>query len=139
MTTGQRDIAIVGVAESDVMGTVPNKSSLQHHAEAGHNALEDAGLSKSDVDGLLTAGGSTLVTAEYMGISPTANSPQACRQPASSGSSSRNRSTHRSKSRSIQAQGRRSSSSRVRGQSCFMSLDSARSASSFPPVWQAAQ
>ena len=71
MTTGQRDIAIVGVAESDVMGTVPNKSSLQHHAEAAHNALEDAGLAKSDVDGLLTAGGSTMVTAEYMGINPT--------------------------------------------------------------------
>mgnify|MGYP003309567693 FL=1 len=71
MTTGQRDVAIVGVAESDVMGTVPNKSSLQHHSEAAHNALEDAGLVKSDVDGLLTAGGSTLVTAEYMGISPT--------------------------------------------------------------------
>ena len=61
MTTGQRDVAIVGVAESDVMGTVPNKSSLQHHAEAAHNALEDAGLTKSDVDGLLTAGGSTLL------------------------------------------------------------------------------
>lgn len=71
MTIGQRDIAIVGVAESDVMGTVPNKSSLQHHAEAGHNALADAGLSKNNVDGLLTAGGSTLVTAEYMGIHPT--------------------------------------------------------------------
>ncbi|MED5405791.1 MAG: thiolase, partial [Chloroflexota bacterium] len=71
MTTGQPDIAIVGVAESDVMGTVPNKSSLQHHAEAAYNALEDAGLDKSDVDGLLTAGGSTLVTAEYMGIRPT--------------------------------------------------------------------
>ncbi|MCI0811175.1 MAG: thiolase, partial [Chloroflexi bacterium] len=71
MTTGQRDIAIVGVAESDEMGNVPNKSSLQHHAEAAHNALEDAGLAKSDVDGLLTAGGSTMVTAEYMGINPT--------------------------------------------------------------------
>ena len=66
----EREIAIVGVAESDVMGTVPNKSSLQHHAEAAHNALADAGLSKSDVDGLLTAGFSTLATAEYMGIQP---------------------------------------------------------------------
>ena len=66
-----RDIAIVGVAESDEMGTVPNKSSLQHHAEAAYNALDDAGLSKSDVNGLLTAGFSTLVTAEYMGIQPT--------------------------------------------------------------------
>ena len=66
-----RDIAIVGVAESDEMGTVPHKSSLQHHAEAAHNALEDAGLSKGDINGLLTAGFSTLVTAEYMGIQPT--------------------------------------------------------------------
>ena len=66
----QRDIAIVGVAESDEMGTVPHKSSLQHHAEAAHNALEDAGLSKGDVNGLFTAGFSTLATAEYLGIQP---------------------------------------------------------------------
>ncbi len=73
MATGNsrdRDIAIVGVAESDEMGTVPQKSSLQHHAEAAYNALEDAGLAKSDVDGLLTAGYSTLATAEYLGIEP---------------------------------------------------------------------
>jgi acetyl-CoA acetyltransferase len=69
-TSRQRDIAIVGVAESDEMGTVPNKSSLQHHAEAAYNALEDGGLSKSDVNGLLTAGFSTLVTGEYLGIQP---------------------------------------------------------------------
>ena len=66
----ERDIAIVGVAESDVMGTVPDKSSLQHHGEAAYNALEDAGLSKNDVDGVLTAGFSTLATAEYLGIHP---------------------------------------------------------------------
>ncbi len=64
----EREIAIVGVAESDEMGTVPNKSSLQHHAEAAHNALEDAGLKKSDVNGLFTAGLSTLATGEYLGI-----------------------------------------------------------------------
>ncbi len=29
-----RDIAIVGVAESDEMGTVPHKTTLQQHAEA---------------------------------------------------------------------------------------------------------
>ncbi len=66
----QREIAIVGIAESDEMGTVPNKSSLQHHAEAAHNALEDAGLSKREVNGLFTAGFSTLATAEYLGIQP---------------------------------------------------------------------
>ena len=70
-TSRQREIAIVGVAESDVMGTVPNKSSLQHHAEAAYNALEDAGLAKSDINGLLTAGFSTLATAEYLGIQPS--------------------------------------------------------------------
>ena len=69
-STRERDIAIVGVAESDEMGTVPNKSSLQHHAEAAYNALEDAGIAKSEVNGLLTAGFSTLATAEYMGIQP---------------------------------------------------------------------
>ena len=62
--------AIVGVAESDEIGRVPNKSSLQHHAEAAYNALEDAGLKISDVDGLFTAGFSTLLTAEYLGVEP---------------------------------------------------------------------
>ena len=65
-----RTIAIVGAAESDEIGLVPSKSPLQHHAEAGHNALADAGLSVKDVDGLFTAGYSTLATAEYMGIRP---------------------------------------------------------------------
>ena len=61
----QRDIAIVAVAESDEMGTVPHKSSLQHHAEAAYNALEDAGLHKNDVNGLMTAGFSTLAKGRY--------------------------------------------------------------------------
>ena len=65
-----RTIAIVGAAESDEIGVVPTKSALQHHAEAAHNALADAGLSISDVDGLFTAGFSTLQTAEYIGIQP---------------------------------------------------------------------
>ena len=66
-----RSVAIVGVAESDKIGRVENKSSLQHHAEAAYNALEDAGLSVADVDGLLTAGYSTLTIGEYLGIQPS--------------------------------------------------------------------
>ncbi len=66
-----RSVAIVGVAESDEIGRVENKSSLQHHAEAAHNALEDAGLTIGDVDGLLTAGYSSLVVAEYLGVEPS--------------------------------------------------------------------
>ncbi len=65
-----RTTAIVGAAESDEIGLTPNKSSLMLHAEAGFNALADAGLSAKDVDGLFTAGFSTLATAEYMGINP---------------------------------------------------------------------
>ena len=65
-----KSVAIVGTAESDEIGLVPNKSALQHHTEAAYNALEDAGLSKDDVDGLFTAGFSTLATADYMGIQP---------------------------------------------------------------------
>ena len=66
----RRTVAIVGAAESDAIGVVEKKSALQHHAEAAHNALEDAGLSKDDVDGLFTAGFSTLATGEYLGIHP---------------------------------------------------------------------
>jgi acetyl-CoA acetyltransferase len=69
-----KSVAIVGAAESDEIGIVPNKSSLQHHAEAAYNALEDAGLSIRDVDGIFAAGvpmqHTTLNTAEYMGIQP---------------------------------------------------------------------
>jgi acetyl-CoA acetyltransferase len=65
-----RTTAIVGVAESDEIGLTPSKSSLMHHAEAGFNALADAGLGVKDVDALFTAGFSTLATAEYMGINP---------------------------------------------------------------------
>ena len=70
MANLSKTVAIVGAAESDEIGVVPNKSALQHHAEAGWNALADAGLSVKDVDGVFAAGYSTLATAEYMGIKP---------------------------------------------------------------------
>lgn len=61
-------IAIVGVAESDRIGIVPEKSAIQLHAEAALNALAEAGLTVRDVDGLFTAGVSPLETAEYLGV-----------------------------------------------------------------------
>jgi acetyl-CoA acetyltransferase len=64
-------VAIVGVAESDEIGIVPHKSALQLHAEAGLNALREAGLTPRDVDGIFTAGVSPLETAEYLGIDAT--------------------------------------------------------------------
>jgi acetyl-CoA acetyltransferase len=62
--------AIAGVDESDEIGRVPGKTSLQLHAEAAVNALADAGIDISEVDGIATAGVSTLQTAEYLGITP---------------------------------------------------------------------
>ena len=65
-----RAAAIVGAAESDELGYLENrKSDLQLSTEAAWNALEDAGLRKSDVDAIF-AGGNTLGLAEHMGIHP---------------------------------------------------------------------
>jgi acetyl-CoA acetyltransferase len=63
-------VAIVGVAESDQIGKVPDKPALMLHAEAARTALAEAGLTKDDVDGLFTAGVSTLELGEYLGIEP---------------------------------------------------------------------
>lgn len=70
-----RKVAIVGVAESDI-GRVPGKSKYQLSAEASRAALDEAGLTKDDVDGvfttIITEGGqfSSMLMAEYMGIRP---------------------------------------------------------------------
>jgi acetyl-CoA acetyltransferase len=69
-------VAIVGVGESDI-GKVPGMSGLGLNTQAMRRALDDAGLTVKDVDGLLTAYsftetytmlGSSL--AEYTGLRP---------------------------------------------------------------------
>ena len=47
---------IVGAAESDEMGILPHKSQMALHLESISNAVADAGLKVSDVDGIFTAG-----------------------------------------------------------------------------------
>jgi acetyl-CoA acetyltransferase len=64
-------VAIVGAAESDELGRLPHKSSLQLHMEATANALADAGLRKSDIDAVFTSGRNMANDVpEYLGIRP---------------------------------------------------------------------
>lgn len=63
-------IAIVGASETDEIGVLPNRSMIQLHAEAGLNALADAGLMPTDVDGVATAGPLALEVSHHLGIVP---------------------------------------------------------------------
>jgi acetyl-CoA acetyltransferase len=69
-------IAIVGIGETPV-GKLPEWGSLRLHAEATYLALEDAGLTLEDIDGVVTAGSRlegflmhSAAYAEYLGILP---------------------------------------------------------------------
>jgi len=67
-----RKVAIAGIGESNI-GFVPNRNVMELATEAAIEALDDAGLAVSDVDGLFTGGpgGNSLVSVtEYLGIKP---------------------------------------------------------------------
>ncbi len=64
-------VAIVGVDESDEIGSLPNVSQLSLHLQSIHNAIVDAGLKISDIDGIFTAGQhSPVLLGESLGITP---------------------------------------------------------------------
>jgi acetyl-CoA acetyltransferase len=70
------EVAIAGVGETG-LGRSEGVGAMRLHAEAARLALEDAGLTKNDVDGVLTCNSYTepyrqhsIVFAEYMGIQP---------------------------------------------------------------------
>jgi acetyl-CoA acetyltransferase len=63
--------AIVGASESERIGTVPDQSALELHADAARRAVADAGLAMSDVDGVASAGHSPTAVAHYLGVTPT--------------------------------------------------------------------
>jgi acetyl-CoA acetyltransferase len=67
----QKSIAVVGAAETTRMGKVPELSMLGLHADAALNAMRDAGLKPSDIDGIATAGENPANLANYLGITPT--------------------------------------------------------------------
>lgn len=65
-------VAIVGAAETDRVGVLPEHSTLELHLESARNALADAGLTKDDIDGIagVTAPG-PIAVAHALGITPT--------------------------------------------------------------------
>ena len=63
-------IAVVGAAETTKMGKIPDLSVIGLHADAALNALADAGLKPSDIDGVATAGENPTALAHYLGIVP---------------------------------------------------------------------
>jgi len=67
----QNTVAVVGAAETTRMGKIPDVSVIGLHADAALNALADAGLKPSDIDGVATAGESPVAIAHYLGITPT--------------------------------------------------------------------
>ena len=72
----RKKICIVGIGETE-LGKIPGKSSLQFHTEATKLAMEDAGVTKADIDGVVTAFSFVDHTfmhcttfAEYAGMAP---------------------------------------------------------------------
>ncbi|MCT9083029.1 thiolase C-terminal domain-containing protein [Streptomyces fulvoviolaceus] len=73
LTPVGRGVAVVGAALSDC-GRVDDTTPYALHAQAARRALADAGLDRSLVDGLASAGTGTLApaeVAEYLGLHPT--------------------------------------------------------------------
>jgi len=66
-----KSIAVVGAAETTRLGKIPDVSVIGLHADAALNAMKDAGLKPSDIDGVATAGISPAELAHYLGITPT--------------------------------------------------------------------
>jgi 3-oxoacyl-[acyl-carrier-protein] synthase III len=63
-----KSIAIVGAAETTRLGVIPDTSQIQLHADAALNAMTDAGLKPSDIDGIATAGETPVTVAHYLGL-----------------------------------------------------------------------
>lgn len=64
----RNQVAIVGAAETTKLGVIPDMSQIQLHADAALNAIADAGLKLSDIDGIATAVETPQQIAHYLGI-----------------------------------------------------------------------
>ena len=65
------EIAVVGAAETTKIGAVPELSQIGLHSDAALNAMADAGLKPTDIDGLACVGPMMpQQIAHYLGITP---------------------------------------------------------------------
>jgi len=78
MTTTER-VAVSGIGESDI-GSTPDQTSIDLHLDACITAIDDAGLTKSDIDGIVTGYSivdpklmHSTVIADHLGIQPRYN------------------------------------------------------------------
>ncbi len=67
----RNSVSIVGAAETTDLGKIPGLSQIQLHADAALNAINDAGLRLSDIDGIASAGESPTNLSHYLGLVPT--------------------------------------------------------------------
>jgi acetyl-CoA acetyltransferase len=66
----RNSIAVVGAAETTKLGLIPELSVLGLQADAALNAIADAGLKPSDIDGIAQAGDYPPTLHAYLGITP---------------------------------------------------------------------
>jgi acetyl-CoA acetyltransferase len=66
----QTRAAVVGAAETTELGSIPGMSEIGLHADAALNAMQDAGLRPTDIDGVATAGPHPVELSDYLGLRP---------------------------------------------------------------------
>lgn len=65
------EIVVIGAAETEQLGVIPDLTELDLRANAAHRALADAGLTMADVDGITCVNDSPIEMAHYLGVTPT--------------------------------------------------------------------
>jgi acetyl-CoA acetyltransferase len=66
----RKQVVIIGAAETDTLGVIPNITQLGLHAQAARNAILDCGIDQSQIDGIACAGESVVAVADYLDIQP---------------------------------------------------------------------